>query len=55
MLCYHKSKTRKLEADDKAKKKKKKRNRIWDPSFLLKFEDLKDQVKFLENEKLLLK
>ena len=27
----------------------------YDPSFLLKFEDSKEQVKFLENEKLLLK
>ena len=27
----------------------------YDSSFLLKFEDLKEQVKFLENEKLLLK
>ena len=26
-----------------------------DPSFLLKLEDLKEQVKFFENEKLLLK
>ena len=43
-------KTRKLEADDKAKKKKE-----YDPLFLLKFEDSKEQVKFPENEKLLLK
>ena len=41
--------TRKLEAD-KAKKKKE-----YDPLLLMKLEDLKDQVKFLENEKLLLK
>ena len=27
----------------------------YDPSFLLKLEDLKEQVKFLENEELLLK
>ena len=27
----------------------------YDPSFLLKLEDLKEQVKFYENEKLLLK
>ena len=40
--------TRKLEAD-KAKKKE------YDPLLLMKLEDLKDQVKFLENEKLLLK
>ena len=38
---------------DKAKKKRKKDE--YDPSFLLKLEDLKEQVKFLENEKLLLK
>ena len=43
--------TRKLEAY-KAKKKKKKE---YDPLLLMKLEDLKDQVKFLENEKLLLK
>ena len=49
-LCYYKAKTRNLEAD-KAKKKKKNES---DPSFLLKL-DLKEQVKFLENEKLLLK
>ena len=36
---------------DKAKKKKKE----YYPSFLLKFENLKEQVKILENEKLLLK
>ena len=36
---------------DKAKKKK----NLSDASLLLKLEDLKDQVKFLENEKLLLK
>ena len=47
-LFYYKSKTRKLEAD-KAK------NIESDPSFLLKLEDLKEQVRFLENEKLLLK
>ena len=44
----HKAKIRKLEAD-KGKKNE------FNPSFLLKFEDLKEQVKFLENEKLLLK
>ena len=38
-----------MEPDDKAKKNE------YDSSFLLKFEDLKEQVKFLENEKLLLK
>ena len=42
--------TRKLEAD-KTKKKKKE----YDPLLVMKLEDLKDQVKFLENEKLLLK
>ena len=42
--------TRNLEAY-KAKKKKKE----YDPLLLMKLEDLKDQVKFLENEKLLLK
>ena len=47
-VCYYKAKTRKLEAD-KAK------NIESDPSLLLKLEDLKEQVKFLENEKLLLK
>ena len=47
-LCYYKAKTRKLEAD-KAK------NIESDPSLLLKLEDLKEQAKFLENEKLLLK
>ena len=45
-LCYYKAKTRKLEAD-KAK------NIESDPSLLLKLEDLKEQVKFLENELLL--
>ena len=45
---YYKAKTRILEAD-KAK------NIESDPSLLLKLEDLKEQVKFLENEKLLLK
>ena len=49
-LCYYKAKTRKLDAD-KAKKKKKNES---DPSLLLKLEDLKKQVKFLANEKLLL-
>ena len=44
-LCYYKAKTRKLEAD-KAK------NIESDPSLLLKLENLKEQVKFLENEKL---
>ena len=43
-LCYYKAKTRKLEVD-KAK------NIESDPSLLLKLEDLKEQVKFLENEK----
>ena len=47
-LCYYKAKTRKLEAD-KAK------NIDSDPSLLLKLEDLKEQIKFLENERLLLK
>ena len=37
------------------KQKKKKEKNEYDPSFLLKVEDLKEQVKFLENEKLLLK
>ena len=37
---------------DKAKKKKKKEKKEYDSSFLLKLEDLKEQVKFLENEKL---
>ena len=41
-LCYCKAKTKKLEAD-KAK------NIESDPSLLLKLEDLKEQVKFLEN------
>ena len=41
-LFYYKAKARKLEAD-RAKKKKK------------NLEDLKEQVKFFENEKLLLK
>ena len=45
-LCYCKTKTRKLEAD-KAK------NIESNPSLLLKLENLKEQVKFLENEKLL--
>ena len=45
-----------MEADDKAKKKKKrKKKQKNDPSLLLIVEDLKEQVKFLENEKLLLK
>ena len=47
-MCDYKTKTRKLEAD-KAK------NIESDPSLLLKLEDLREQVKFLENEKLLLK
>ena len=47
-LCYYKAKTRKLDAD-KAK------NTESDPSLLLKLEDLKEQAKFLENEKLFLK
>ena len=47
-LCYYKAKTRKLEAD-KAK------NIESDPSLLLTLQDLEQQVKFLENEKLLLK
>ena len=46
-LCYYKAKTRRVEAD-KAKKNE------YDPSFLLKLEDL-EQVKFLKIEKLLLK
>ena len=37
------------------KKKKRKKKQKNDPSLLLKVEDLKEQVKFLENEKLLLK
>ena len=44
-LCYYKAKTRNLEAD-KAKKIES------DPSFLLNLEDLKEQARFLENEKL---
>ena len=51
-LSYYKAKTKKLEA---VKAKKKKEKNEYDPSFLLKVEDLKEQVKFLENEKLLLK
>ena len=47
-FCYYKAKTRKLDAD-KAK------NIVFDPSLLLKLEDLKEQVKFLENKNLLLK
>ena len=47
-FCCYKAKTRKLEAD-KAK------NIESDPSLLLRLENLKEQVKFLENEKLLLK
>ena len=46
-LCYYKARTKKLEAD-----KVKKIAKI--PSLLLKLEDLKEQIKFLENEKLLL-
>ena len=42
--------TRKLEADKTNKKQKE-----YDPLLVMKLEDLKDQVKFLENEKLLLK
>ena len=45
-LCYYKAKTRKLEAD------KEKKNEY---DLSLKLEDLKEQVKFLEDEKLLLK
>ena len=47
-VFYYKAKTRKLEAD-------KVKNVESDPSLLLKSEDFKEQVKFLENEKLLLK
>ena len=39
--CYYKARTRKLEAD-KAKKTES------DPSLLLKLEDLREQVQFLE-------
>ena len=46
-LSYYKAKTRKLDAE-------KKQINEQDPSFILKVEDLKEQVKFLENEKLLL-
>ena len=46
-LSYYKEKTRKLDAEKKKKNEQ-------DPSFILKVEDLKEQVKFLENEKLLL-
>ena len=45
-LIIYKVKTRKLEA---AKAKKKKKNEYY-PPFLLKLEDLKEQVKFLENK-----
>ena len=41
-LCYCKAKTKKLEADNA-------KNIESDPSLLLKLEDLKKQVKFLEN------
>ena len=47
--CYYKARTRKLEA-----KKAKKKNDSF-PSLLLKLEDLREQLKFLEKEKLLLK
>ena len=45
-LSYYKAKTRKLDTEKKKNEQ--------DPSFILKVEDLKEQVKFLENEKLLL-
>ena len=47
-LCYYKAKTRMLETD-KAK------NIESDTLLLLKLEDLKEQVKFLENGELLLR
>ena len=46
--CYYKARTRKLEAN-KAKKIES------FPSLLLKLKDLREQLKFLEKEKLLLK
>ena len=47
--CYYKARTRKLETN----KAKKKTDSF--PSLLLKLEDLREQLKFLEKEKLLLK
>ena len=47
--CYYKARTRKLEAN----KAKKKTDSF--PSLLLKLEGLREQLKFLEMEKLLLK